>query len=892
MMKLKLSAMTLLLLSVLNIQTADAQTSTSLTVPVWEDAENVECIVKTSDNVLSREDRRLWTEEMLAEERAGNAKRGYVVVCNPEGWQWGNLERDPKRYAIVKFPIEEYNESWLDPEYDSYGNLLTMRKYKLPLDTFMTQREIEDVEALEYNSPVDWSIEKNISLVAESIELVIWDARTPDLLLHGSSGVFTICVTNVSGECNYSSITAWEAAEDGDITGTGPCIANVTEAFIEPMVTVNGWTTTETDYIEVTVAAPARHSGNWSADAFRFVDTGMLGDIRVNNVIFDGVQIHATSSDGSGRCISLETGQPINTTIKNMICITAENGNGVYTNDPNVIAEVWNSVFYNNGTQGSSDEGIYCDVCTSIDVYNTLVTNYNDGFELDVGTLTVNNSIAFGNNDDFDSVTAVSFTASDDGDGDNPQSPADWNDIFVDNGSYDFHLQNNGNQLIDNGTTLTVFSDDFEGDTRPQGDAWDIGPDELVTAISDNPPTLILVNPPDSSYDTDGQVTFNCTSTDDIGLSNISGVINGTINWTNQTTGTWNQSGNTLNFSQGVDIVWNCFACDNASQCAFAPSNFTFRIDGVPPDIIFVSPTPNNETTIANYTFINLTLSEAGTCLLDWNGTNETMTGSGTNYFSNKTLLPNGNYTFFSWCNDSAGNLNVTNSRWVFINFTAVPPIPPVPVIIPIHSFILSKIINYEEIPFIGFVFKDLTLEIIILFMDRLTIAGNLDVGGNVNTSGNISGNGFYGEMWNYSANASIWNFDIDVANIYYNLTSLNNANSLNGFHHTDTIQTAGGSYMTAQVSGSYRASLSFSFEASQANALYGISIAKNFNALSSRECYVRRDGSINTAGNVAISCIISLSVGDIVNVQVENEDNNRDISVHTVNLNLVRVGD
>ncbi len=94
--------------------------------------------------------------------------------------------------------------------------------------------------------------------------------------------------------------------------------------------------------------------------------------------------------------------------------------------------------------------------------------------------------------------------------------------------------------------------------------------------------------------------------------------------------------------------------------------------------IQFVAPTDNNQIVTRNYSYVNLTLSETGSvCILDWNGSNETMAGSGTSFYRNKTLLTNGNYTFSAWCNDTSGNLNQSELRWVYINVTASDITPP-----------------------------------------------------------------------------------------------------------------------------------------------------------------------------------------------------------------------
>jgi parallel beta-helix repeat protein len=113
--------------------------------------------------------------------------------------------------------------------------------------------------------------------------------------------------------------------------------------------------------------------------------------------------------------------------------------------------------------------------------------------------------------------------------------------------------------------------------------------------------------------------------------------------------------------------------------------------DNTPPTITFVPPTDPDGATITDrrYTFINVTLSEPGTAWLEWNGTNESMSGSGTNWYINKTNLANGNYTYRVWANDSAGNLNVSETRTIEIAAPAdtTPPLwsnpsasPPAPV--------------------------------------------------------------------------------------------------------------------------------------------------------------------------------------------------------------------
>src|SRR5262249_5336155 len=57
------------------------------------------------------------------------------------------------------------------------------------------------------------------------------------------------------------------------------------------------------------------------------------------------------------------------------------------------------------------------------------------------------------------------------------------NPLFVNTATFDYHLQT-GSPAIDAGLTLTMVSNDFEGHSRPQGPAFDIGAYEVPVAGS------------------------------------------------------------------------------------------------------------------------------------------------------------------------------------------------------------------------------------------------------------------------------------------------------------------------------------------------------------------------------------------------------------------------
>lgn len=116
--------------------------------------------------------------------------------------------------------------------------------------------------------------------------------------------------------------------------------------------------------------------------------------------------------------------------------------------------------------------------------------------------------------------------------------------------------------------------------------------------------------------------------------------------------------------------------CTSGSDTKKSYTTRFITIDATPPNITFINPTPNNEIVIVSAIVVNVSIDEDGICILDWNGTNESINNVGLrNYYSSKSGLANGNYTFRAYCNDTLLNLGSTESRWVYINVT-YPPTP------------------------------------------------------------------------------------------------------------------------------------------------------------------------------------------------------------------------
>jgi parallel beta-helix repeat protein len=228
-------------------------------------------------------------------------------------------------------------------------------------------------------------------------------------------------------------------------------------------------------------------------------------------------------------------------------------------------------------------------------------------------------------------------------------TPLDWNDI------------NNNLIMIEHdiGNDGTI----EYTETRP---SLDIKPPSSITNLYSTPGTSWLnwtwTNPPDPDFN-HTEIYLNGTVLTSIpapqNYYNITGLLPDTP---------YELSTHTVDTSGNINETW---------------VNATARTlplpDTTPPIITFISPTDPNDTTLTtrNWTFINVSLSEPGYSWLEWNRINESMSGSGTHWYINKTGLVNGVYTYRVWVNDSAGNVNVSETRAIEIDYVT-DTIPPV----------------------------------------------------------------------------------------------------------------------------------------------------------------------------------------------------------------------
>ncbi len=289
--------------------------------------------------------------------------------------------------------------------------------------------------------------------------------------------------TNATSGANraYASLNDWEGHEQQDLnTGNNIALVYCEGTEDSTQCTINGWTTSAADYIQIQSSAGHRHSGKWDDTKYHLVVNDRVFVNYEEYIRFDGLQINGVTS-GVGLIYSgaSNTGElRLSNSILKGGAYIFESG------DADVVHKVWNCIGYGM-------ESVFVNNANPIVVYNcTAIGCTVVGFRKQgTGTYTAINCLAKGNTYDFyaDSGSFVaSYCASSDTSADNWGGTGNHiNHLFTfkDEGSYDYHLASDDVGAIDLGVSdpgSGLFSDDIDGVAR--GATWDIGADEYVAA--------------------------------------------------------------------------------------------------------------------------------------------------------------------------------------------------------------------------------------------------------------------------------------------------------------------------------------------------------------------------------------------------------------------------
>jgi len=197
----------------------------------------------------------------------------------------------------------------------------------------------------------------------------------------------------------------------------------------------------------------------------------------------------------------------------------------------------------------------------------------------------------------------------------------------------------------------------------------------IIYVFAQYSPGVSLINPPNEATKSSGDITFNCSASDDSDLVNISLYGNWTGSWhaneTKNLSGTFNSTIFSVNnISLGL-YKWDCLAYDNGSLSNWAIFNYTFRIgnDSDNPLITLDSPADNALDSDGLVLFrYNVTDNSSGiaNCSLIFNGNvNKTdyIVNEGTTQYFVLADLTNGNHTWSVNCTDNSDYANVGSSE-------------------------------------------------------------------------------------------------------------------------------------------------------------------------------------------------------------------------------------
>jgi PGF-pre-PGF domain-containing protein len=210
-------------------------------------------------------------------------------------------------------------------------------------------------------------------------------------------------------------------------------------------------------------------------------------------------------------------------------------------------------------------------------------------------------------------------------------------------------------------------------------------------AVDTVAPTTTLISPANDYNSSSRSITFSCSASDNLNLANITLYGNWTGSWIANQTNSSPRNNTATTFTKIINngrYAWNCRACDNSNNCAFAASNRTFNVSSAdtPPNASFgINPVDNYNSTSQSVTFDFKCSDDTGVDTIgvysNWTGTWGSIYSNGSytnNTWLNVTLTggSNGNYAWAVWCNGTSGLTNITQNRSLNINVPS-PPSPP-----------------------------------------------------------------------------------------------------------------------------------------------------------------------------------------------------------------------
>jgi hypothetical protein len=326
---------------------------------------------------------------------------------------------------------------------------------------------------------------------------------------------------------NYTSLSAWEAGEQGDLTGARDEIAvakcRCTGGTADDgSVEIAGWTTDSTRYIKIWTdpSESYRHSGKYSSTKYRLgtkvsTDTYHIS-ITEDFVRIDGLQFYRRTDGGAYSCVYMGFDRTQITDIRISCCVfyQAETHASYsivaidYTSSDHLRALVCNNVFidFNDSSGKAIRAGNWY-----IDSDNTPWCIFNNTFKNCNGIVSAHDNAALAINNIFYSCTTPCSGVFASGTGYNSTDESSIGYTvtggatadrvsqtfsFVDASGDDFHLQSTDGGArgyglnLYNHATYPIQTDIDGQDRGGSGASWDIGADEVIT-VGGIPPWML-----------------------------------------------------------------------------------------------------------------------------------------------------------------------------------------------------------------------------------------------------------------------------------------------------------------------------------------------------------------------------------------------------------------